>query len=86
MFFTYQGRNASCSANAVTSENKSTVITAGHCVKMGGSFHGNWVFVPGYDNGNRPYGTWVATTLYTTPSGTTPRTSTTTSPPPWWPR
>ncbi|GIH80696.1 trypsin-like serine peptidase [Planobispora longispora] len=67
VFFTYQGRNASCSANAVTSENKSTVITAGHCVKMGGSFHGNWVFVPGYDNGNRPYGTWVATTLYTTP-------------------
>ncbi|MEU4404054.1 peptidase [Streptosporangium sp. NPDC023963] len=67
VFFTYQGRNASCSANAVTSENKSTVITAGHCVRMGGAFHGNWVFVPGYENGNRPHGTWVATTLYTTP-------------------
>lgn len=67
VFFTYQGRNASCSASAVTSENRSTVITAGHCVRMGGSFHGNWVFVPGYDNGERPYGTWVATTLYTTP-------------------
>ncbi|MFC7644328.1 trypsin-like serine peptidase [Streptosporangium lutulentum] len=66
VFFTYQGRNASCSANAVTSENKSTVITAGHCVRMGGAFHDNWVFVPGYENGNRPYGTWVATTLYTT--------------------
>ncbi|MBG0828661.1 peptidase [Planomonospora sp. ID67723] len=67
VFFTYQGRNASCSGNAVTSENKSTVITAGHCVKMGGAFHSNWVFVPGYDGGNRPHGTWVATTLYTTP-------------------
>ncbi|WP_406317902.1 peptidase [Streptosporangium sp. NBC_01639] len=67
VFFTYQGRNASCSGNAVTSDNKSTVITAGHCVRMGGAFHGNWVFVPGYDNGDRPYGTWVATTLYTTP-------------------
>ncbi|GAA2908297.1 peptidase [Streptosporangium fragile] len=67
VFFTYQGRNSSCSASAVTSENESTVITAGHCVKMGGSFHGNWVFVPGYANGERPYGTWVATTLYTTP-------------------
>jgi V8-like Glu-specific endopeptidase len=67
VFFTYQGRNASCSANAVTSENRSTVITAGHCVRMGGAFHSNWVFVPGYENGNRPYGTWVATTLYTTP-------------------
>ncbi|GAA3038819.1 peptidase [Streptosporangium longisporum] len=67
VFFTYQGRNASCSASAVTSENRSTVITAGHCVRMGGAFHGNWVFVPGYRNGERPHGTWVATTLYTTP-------------------
>ncbi|ACZ84951.1 trypsin-like serine peptidase [Streptosporangium roseum] len=67
VFFTYQGRNASCSGNAVTSDNGSTVITAGHCVKMGGAFHGNWVFVPGYDRGDRPHGTWVATTLYTTP-------------------
>ncbi|MFC4059277.1 trypsin-like serine peptidase [Planomonospora corallina] len=67
VFFTYQGRNASCSGTAVTSENRSTVITAGHCVKMGGAFHGNWVFVPGYAGGERPYGTWVATTLYTTP-------------------
>ncbi|MEV7013434.1 peptidase [Streptosporangium sp. NPDC051022] len=67
VFFTYQGRNASCSASAVTSENRSTVITAGHCVRMGGAFHTNWVFVPGYNGGDRPYGTWVATTLYTTP-------------------
>ncbi|WP_344866841.1 peptidase, partial [Planomonospora alba] len=67
VFFTYQGRSASCSGTAVTSENRSTVITAGHCVRMGGAFHGNWVFVPGYTAGERPYGTWVATTLYTTP-------------------
>ncbi|MGV9774876.1 trypsin-like serine peptidase [Streptosporangium sp. NPDC003464] len=67
VFFTYQGRNASCSGNTVTSDNRSTVITAGHCVKLGGAFHGNWVFVPGYDAGERPHGTWVATTLYTTP-------------------
>jgi V8-like Glu-specific endopeptidase len=60
------GRNASCSGNAVTSSNKSVVITAGHCVKLGGSFHSNWVFVPGYDQGARPYGTWPATTLLTT--------------------
>ncbi|WP_084959035.1 trypsin-like serine peptidase [Thermoactinospora rubra] len=67
VFFTYQGRNASCSGSAVTSANKSVVITAGHCVKLGGAFHTNWVFVPGYDNGQRPYGTWVATKLITTP-------------------
>ncbi|MFI6483953.1 trypsin-like serine peptidase [Nonomuraea sp. NPDC050663] len=67
VFFTYQGRNASCSGSAVTSTNRSVVVTAGHCVKMGGEFHTNWVFVPGYDNGNRPFGTWVATKLITTP-------------------
>ncbi|NBE97423.1 peptidase [Nonomuraea sp. KC401] len=67
VFFTTQGRNASCSGSAVTSANKSVVLTAGHCVKMGGAFHTNWVFVPGYDNGRRPFGTWAATRLLTTP-------------------
>ena len=67
VFFTYQGRDASCSGNAVTSANKSTVITAGHCVKLDGAWHTNWVFVPAYHNGNAPYGTWTArTTMATT--------------------
>jgi V8-like Glu-specific endopeptidase len=66
IFFTTQGRNASCSGSAVTSANKSVVITAGHCVKLNGAFHTNWVFVPGYTNGNRPFGTWAATKLLTT--------------------
>ncbi|QYC39497.1 hypothetical protein Nocox_09385 [Nonomuraea coxensis DSM 45129] len=67
IFFTTQGRNASCSGSAVTSANKSVVITAGHCVKLNGAFHTNWVFVPGYDKGARPFGTWAATKLLTTP-------------------
>ncbi|NEC25449.1 peptidase [Streptomyces sp. SID8111] len=67
VFFTFQGRTASCSGNAVTSQNASTVITAGHCVKYQGSWHTNWVFVPGYDNGNAPYGQWTATRTLTTP-------------------
>ncbi|MEV4316339.1 peptidase [Actinocrispum sp. NPDC049592] len=67
VFFTYQGRTASCSGDAVTSANKSTVITAGHCVKLGGAFHTNWVFVPGYNNGNAPYGTWTARATMATP-------------------
>lgn len=67
VFFTYQGRQASCSGNAVTSGNKSTVITAGHCVKLDGAFHTNWVFVPGYNNGNAPYGTWTARATMATP-------------------
>ncbi|UFR06297.1 peptidase [Streptomyces sp. Go40/10] len=67
VFFTFQGRTASCTGNAVTSQNSSTVLTAGHCVKYQGSWHTNWVFVPGYDNGNAPYGQWTAATTLTTP-------------------
>jgi len=67
VFFTYQGRRASCSGNAVTSGNKSTVITAGHCVKLDGAFHTDWAFVPAYDNGNAPYGTWTARATMATP-------------------
>ncbi|MFE2754749.1 trypsin-like serine peptidase [Actinosynnema sp. NPDC059335] len=67
VFFTYQGRNASCSGNAVTSGNKSTVITAGHCVKLDGAYHTNVAFVPAYDNGNAPYGTWTARATFATP-------------------
>ncbi|MYW19452.1 peptidase [Streptomyces sp. SID2955] len=67
VFFTFQGRTASCTGNAVTSQNASTVITAGHCVKYQGSWHTNWVFVPGYDNGNAPYGQWAAAKTLTTP-------------------
>jgi V8-like Glu-specific endopeptidase len=67
VFFTYQGRTASCSGNAVTSANKSTVITAGHCVKLGGAFHTNWAFVPAYNNGNAPLGTWTAKSTHATP-------------------
>ncbi|GAA2193803.1 peptidase [Streptomyces bangladeshensis] len=67
VFFTFQGRTASCSGNAVTSQNASTVITAGHCVKYQGSWHTNWVFVPAYANGNAPYGQWTAAKTLTTP-------------------
>ncbi|MEU6035588.1 peptidase [Actinomadura sp. NPDC047616] len=70
VFFTYQGRTASCSGDAVTSANKSTVITAGHCVKLDGAWHTNWVFVPGYDNGARPHGTWTASKTLATPQWT----------------
>ncbi|MEU2289033.1 peptidase [Streptomyces sp. NPDC013178] len=67
VFFSFQGRTASCSGNAVTSQNASTVITAGHCVKYQGSWHTNWVFVPAYNNGSAPYGQWAASKTLTTP-------------------
>ncbi|MFJ3922363.1 trypsin-like serine peptidase [Streptomyces sp. NPDC090022] len=61
VFFSMGGRTASCSGDSITSANGSTVITAGHCVKYQGAWHTNWIFVPGYDNGNAPYGQWAAT-------------------------
>ncbi|MFI2187811.1 trypsin-like serine peptidase [Streptomyces sioyaensis] len=70
VFFTYQGRTAACSGDAVTSGNKSTVITAGHCVKLGGVWHTDWVFVPGYHDGQAPYGKWAATKTLSTPQWT----------------
>jgi hypothetical protein len=67
VFFDFQGSPASCSGDAVSSANESVVITAGHCVKYQGSWHTNWVFVPGYDQGERPHGTWTAEATLTTP-------------------
>ncbi|MGP3952396.1 trypsin-like serine peptidase [Streptomyces sp. 7N604] len=67
VFFTYNGRTASCSGNAVTSANASTVLTAGHCVKLEGNWHTNWVFVPGYHDGQAPYGRWTAAKTLSTP-------------------
>lgn len=67
VFFTYQGQPASCSGDAVTGANQSTVITAGHCVRLGGAWHKDWVFVPGYHDGQAPYGKWTARRTLTTP-------------------
>ncbi|HEY8700537.1 MAG TPA: hypothetical protein VIM08_06165 [Arthrobacter sp.] len=67
VFFTLAGVNYVCSGNAVSSTNKSTVVTAGHCVNEGpGAFATNFVFVPAYENGTAPYGKWTAHDLYTT--------------------
>jgi hypothetical protein len=67
VFFTYQGRQASCSGDAVNSGNKSVVLTAGHCVKLDGAWHTDWVFVPAYKDGNAPFGQWTAKTTMSTP-------------------
>jgi V8-like Glu-specific endopeptidase len=57
------GRDYMCSGSAVSSATKSLVITAGHCVHggPGGTWHANWVFAPGYDQGPGPEGTFPAT-------------------------
>ena len=67
VFFSMGGYNYVCSGAATSSGNRSVVTTAGHCVKDGaGAWATNWAFVPAYNNGSRPYGTWTARTLVTT--------------------
>jgi hypothetical protein len=68
LFLTYGTSNASCSATVVTAKSRDVILTAGHCVAMpaveGSSppvFATNVMFVPGYRNGARPLGTYVAT-------------------------
>jgi V8-like Glu-specific endopeptidase len=57
-----------CSGTAVNAPSYSLVITAGHCVHEGRHWMGTkWVFVPGYDHGERPFGTFVAKWLGSTP-------------------
>ena len=58
-----------CSGTSVVSPNKSVVITAGHCVYEDGIWSDRkWVFVPGYHHGERPFGTFTAHWLGTTPA------------------
>ncbi len=67
VFFTLGGVNYVCSGSSTSSSNHDLVLTAGHCVNEGpGAFATNWAFVPAYDDGARPYGTFTARTLTTT--------------------
>lgn len=61
------GKDYVCSGSAVNSGSKRLVSTAGHCVHggPGGTWHQNWVFVPGYNSGSQPYGSFSAHTLRT---------------------
>ncbi|MFJ6695782.1 trypsin-like serine peptidase [Streptomyces sp. NPDC091272] len=54
------GQKATCTAAVVTSANRDVVATAGHCVHLaavGGAMK-SLLFVPGYDNGKAPYGSY----------------------------
>jgi V8-like Glu-specific endopeptidase len=60
------GRDYSCSAAVVSSPSRNLISTAGHCVyDRDGGWHQNWIFVPAFDRGRRPYGIWRATWLAT---------------------
>lgn len=56
------GQDWAGSASALNSPSKQLVITAGHCIHGGAGkmFMTNWVFVPRYRSGARPFGTFAA--------------------------
>ncbi|MET9700756.1 hypothetical protein ABZY31_28095 [Streptomyces sp. NPDC006529] len=63
LFFTFpDGYDGSCTATVVNSANRSTVITAAHCLRSvgapadDGTWNHNLYFVPGYRNGTKPLG------------------------------
>ncbi|WP_020495192.1 trypsin-like serine peptidase [Sciscionella marina] len=66
LFYTDHGEDASCTATIVHSANRSTVVTAGHCVNNtdligeNNQWNANLMFVPGYRDGKAPYGKFVA--------------------------
>ncbi len=54
----------SCSATVVSSNTDSVIVTAGHCLYYldsngRGHFASRFIFVPAFDEGERPYGTWA---------------------------
>lgn len=68
VFLTMNGRDFTCSASVVDAQNKSTLITAGHCTKDGtGQWAKNWTFAPGYTDGDTPYGRFTARDVIVSP-------------------
>jgi len=57
----------SCSGTALNTPSRSIVLTAGHCVIEGGSEGRRISFVPAYDHGARPFGTFEVKSVYVTP-------------------
>jgi Trypsin len=56
-----------CSASVLASASHDLVITAAHCLVGSGA---GVEFVPGYRDGNAPYGVWTASQAYVDPSWT----------------
>ncbi|GHJ48982.1 peptidase [Catellatospora sp. TT07R-123] len=68
LYFNTPWGGSSCSASTVSSGKRRLVMTAGHCVHSGGaggSWYGNWVFVPQYRSGSQPWGSFAAYTVAT---------------------
>lgn len=67
LFVVQDGEEGFCSATAIDSPSRSLVLTAGHCVNTGpqegrpSRWSTHLEFVPGYNGGAAPYGTFALT-------------------------
>jgi V8-like Glu-specific endopeptidase len=57
----------SCSGTALATPSHSIVLTAGHCVQERGSIGRELTFIPAYDHGERPFGTFQVEVAYMMP-------------------
>jgi V8-like Glu-specific endopeptidase len=57
----------SCSGTALDTPSHSIVLTAGHCVQENGVVGRELSFIPAYDHGERPYGTFEVEAAYMMP-------------------
>jgi V8-like Glu-specific endopeptidase len=57
----------SCSGTALNTPSRSIVLTAGHCVIDNRSEGRSISFVPAYDHGSRPFGTFKVKSVYVMP-------------------
>ncbi|WP_329428570.1 hypothetical protein OG339_04275 [Streptosporangium sp. NBC_01495] len=65
VFFRIGTKDYWCSASSVAATNRNLVATAGHCAydAKTGSQAEYWIFIPGYDKGDTPYGIYVGHSL-----------------------
>jgi hypothetical protein len=54
-----------CTASVVRSKSRNIIVTAAHCMEKGKD--AGYTFVPGYHDGQAPYGTWTTTAAFASP-------------------
>jgi V8-like Glu-specific endopeptidase len=78
IFFTLNDADYVCSGTLVGGGQADVVLTAAHCVSGGPGRGGaedwatNWMFVPGYRDGQMPYGEYTARKFFVMPDWTGP--------------
>lgn len=69
LYFKISGAGYMCSASMIK---PGVVVTAGHCVHSGNGassgWYSDWQFIPAYNNGTAPFGTWTSWAAATTSS------------------